>query len=95
VLSVKGLAPVLGSELSGACEGGSLKSSPGLIAEVDDERFKLPIPTTDLYSGCPLEPPGELGRNRPGPTPRGSNSVVWGWDVSSCWVFLFSFSDGS
>lgn len=72
-----------------------MESPPGLIVEVDDERFKLPIPTTDLYSGYILESPGGLGRNRPGPAPKGSNSVVWGWVVSSCWVFLFCFSDGS
>ena len=72
-----------------------MKSAPSLLAEVDDERFKLPVPTTDLYSGYTFEPPGELGRNHPGLTPRASNSVVWRWDVSSCLVFLFSFSDGS
>lgn len=39
-----------------------------------------------LFSGHTLEQPGELGRNHPGPTPRGSNSVLWGSDMSSCWV---------
>lgn len=41
-----------------------LKSTSSPIAEVDDERLKLPVSTTDFYSflqpGCPLELPGDL-----------------------------------